>query len=129
MEPKTEKREEILKILQMIEANKIDQDKALSMIAMLEGKDVIGGPGGVVKGGKTKLARMLGGIALFAMIGGLLYVLFVYLPVQASLPSLIAVYSFLGLIVLAGATVAIQAITKTMAVGRAAVERQHDKQP
>lgn len=130
MDAKQEKREEVLKILQMIEDGKIDQDKALGMIAVLEGKDVIGGPGGVVKGRQPRLLRVLGGMAGFALLVGLLYVLFVYLPVNAPLWSVIVVYSFLGLTVLAGAAVAIIAVTKTMAVGRAAVEQgRRDKQP
>jgi len=128
MDAKQEKREEILKILQMIENGKIDQKEALSLIAVLEGKDVIGGPGGVVRGRQPRLLRVLGGMAGFALLAGLLYVLFVYLPVNAPLWSVIVVYSFLGLTVLAGAAVAIIAITKAMAVGRAAVEQRHDKQ-
>ena len=128
MDAKQEKREEVLKILQMIENGKIDQKEALSLIAVLEGKDVIGGPGGVVRGRQPRLLRVLGGMAGFALLAGLLYVLFVYLPVNAPLWSVIVVYSFLGLTVLAGAAVAIIAITKTMAVGRAAVEQRHDKQ-
>jgi len=128
MDAKQEKREEVLKILQMIEDGKIDQNKALSMIAVLEGKDVIGGPDGVVKGRQPRLLRVLGGLVGFVLLMGLLYVLFVYLPVNAPLWSVIVVYSFLGLTVLAGATVATFAITKAMAVGRAAVEQRHDKQ-
>jgi len=128
MDAKQEKREEVLKILQMIENGKIDQKEALSLIAVLEGKDVIGGPGGVVRGRQPRLLRVLGGMAGFALLAGLLYVLFVYLPVNAPLWSVIVVYSFLGLTVLAGAAVAIIAITKAMAVGRAAVEQRHDKQ-
>ena len=57
MENTSTKRVEVLKVLEMIEQGKIDQDKGLSLIAMLEGKDIIGGVGGVVRDGNPHRKR------------------------------------------------------------------------
>ena len=119
METKQEKREEIMKVLQMVEEGKIDQDKALSMIAMLEGKDVIGGVKGIVQDPKSRKKRFFWGAVGLALSGALLYGLFFYLPIHAPFESVALVYGFLGLLVLCGTLVAVSAI----GVGRLAVKK------
>jgi len=124
METTQPKREEILKILQMIEDGKIDQDKALGMMAMLEGKNLVGGPHGVVTDATPKWMKISKSLAAFGLLVALLYVLFVYLPIHASFEVIAIVYGFLGLTVIGGVIVGVVAIVKTMSVGRAAVEKR-----
>ena len=131
MDARQEKRDEVLKILQMIEDGKIDQNKALGLIAVLEGKNVEGTANNIEitdrKGFAHVFVRVLVGIVAVAVLAGVLYALFVYLPTNAPFWSVIVVYSFLALTVLAGAVVAVFAITRTMAVGRAAVESKRGR--
>jgi hypothetical protein len=135
MEAKQERREDVLKILQMIEDGKIDQNMALKMIAVLEGKTFKAHGNSIkIDERESSLLRFLGNAAMFilavaglALLAGLLYVLFVYLPLNAPLWSVVLIYSFLGLTVLTGGVVAAIATTKTMAVGRAAVERGYGR--
>lgn len=127
METTQPKREEILKILQMIEEGKIDQDKALSMIAVLEGKEMVGGPGGVVgktSGKGSKWMKVAAGLAILAVLIGLLYVLLIYLPTHVPIAVLIIVYSFLGIPIIGGVVVGVVAITRTMSVGRTLFENK-----
>jgi len=121
MENTPTKREEVLKVLEMMEQGKIDQDRGLSLIAMLEGKDIIGGVHGVVRDGNPQRKRwgwvggLLGAISFIAFIYGL----FFYLPVHAEYNNMLLVYGLVALIILCGALIAVSAIS----VGRLAVKK------
>ena len=123
METAQDKRPEIMKVLEMLEAGKIEQDKALAMIAMLEGKDVIGGPGGVIKsGGRRGKAVVLGGIAAAVLLGAFVYGLFFYLPVHATNDNLVVVYGLLALMILCGTLLGVSAL----GIGRLAVKNKKE---
>jgi len=124
MEEKQERREEVMKILQMVEEGKLGEDNALSMIKLLERKPGIGVEAIIKTDGQPqpRFVRLLGWAAGFVLLAGLLCAIFVYLPVHGPFWSVIVVYSFLALTVLAGTIVAIVCGTKALALGRRAVD-------
>lgn len=121
MENTPTKREEVLKVLEMIEQGKIEQDKGLSLIAMLEGKDIIGGVNGVVRDGNPHRKRWgwIGGLLGAALLVAFVYGLFFYLPLHAEYDKMLLVYGLVALVILCGALIAVSAIS----VGRLAVKK------
>ena len=120
MEAKPEKREEVMKVLQMMEEGKIDTEKGTALIALLEGKDVIGGAGGVIREHGSRRHHLAGVLLALLFLATFLYYLLFYLPVHAAWETIALVYGLMALIILCVTLVAATAL----GIGRLAVKRQ-----
>jgi hypothetical protein len=132
----TEKRPEVMKVLGLLEAGTIGHKEALAMIAVLEGRKVVGGADGIISGAddshagdgtdspKKRGKHLVGAIVALALLGAFVYGIFIYLPVHATKDSLALVYGLFALVILCGTLVAVSAL----GVGRLAVRLGTKKQ-
>jgi len=122
METRKEKREDVVKILQMVENGIIDENDAKCMLnALADIKSRL-----PVKSAGEHLARSILGVTFISVS---IYGLIFYLPTHVGVSSLLIVYGFIGLLVICVTMVSLMALgvgRKAVDIGHHAVKLKHN---